>query len=100
LRRLEKSGATRCGVAPANVSAFVFAGATPDTAVLIGGQGEIQTLFANSAVGANGARANQQSHRFAGIANREEQFGIDVSTFGVYSPGVVSGSKGEALSEN
>ena len=91
--------ARRCSTT-SQIAALVFAGAAPDSTVLVGGDGEIETLLLHTAVRANRASAHQHAQCLAGVADGEEHVWIDLSAVGVHSPGVVSGTKGEALSED
>ena len=83
-----------------HVATFFFAGAAPDATVLIGGECELETFLTYTAVGAHCARSHEHARCFTGVADGEEHVGVDVSAVGVHSPGVISGTKGEALSED
>lgn len=98
-RNLNETCAAGGGGAAAQVAAFVFAGAAPDATVLVGRHRELETLLANTAVGAHCARPHQHAQRLASVAERKEQLGVGVAAIGVRPPGVVSGTKGEALSK-
>lgn len=99
-RELGDAGAAGCSSATSHVATLFFAGASPDATILIGGERELETFLAHITVGTYGASTNEHAHRFTGIADGEEHVGIDFSAVGVHSPGVVSGTEGEALSED
>lgn len=88
-----------CGAA-AQVATFVFAGSTPDSAVLVSGHRELKALFAHGAVRAHLAGAQQHAHCLASVADREEELRVGVAAIGVHPPGIIGGTKSEALSKD
>ncbi len=97
---LGDAGATSRSSTTTHVASLFFAGATPYATVLIGGERELQAFLAYATVGAHCACTHEHARGFARVADGEEHVGIDFFAIGVYSPGVVGGTKGEALSEN
>ena len=94
------AGAAGGSGAAAQVATLIFAGAAPDSTVLVRRHREVEALFTHAAVGAYLAGTHQHANGLPGISNRKEQLRVGVAAIGVHPPGVVSGTEGEALSED
>jgi hypothetical protein len=79
--------------------AFLLGESAPDARVLIGIEGELETLGANLALTAHLPRLFELEQGEAGGADREEQFWVRVAAQCLVPPRVVGRSQGEACCE-
>ena len=78
----------------AKFAALLFRGASPDTRVLIGGQGEVKARLTNVTVGAHRLRVLNLLNGGTSGTDREEEIGIGVSTCGLVTPVVGARAQG------